>query len=104
MSVRASRLQTGRFDRGRDGFEARLPLHLALHARYLNSGTEAILVHVFVAFLISSAAPNENGGREMSDIYKFYAQRMADRRVAPDRSPLRRQLVELPLSRRRVRG
>ncbi len=29
-SVRAARIQTGRFDRGRDGFESRLPLSVRL--------------------------------------------------------------------------
>ena len=31
----------------------------------------------------------------MSDNYKFYAQKMADRRESRDRGPLRSQLVEL---------
>lgn len=31
----------------------------------------------------------------MSDNYRFYAQKITERRVARDRSPLRRQLEEL---------
>ena len=50
---------------------------------------------MFVAFLNSSAEPNVSGGTEMSDNYKFYAQKMADRRESRDRGPLRWQLVEL---------
>ena len=50
---------------------------------------------MFVAFLNSSAEPNVSGGTEMSDNYKFYAQRIADRREARNRGPLRWQLMEL---------
>ena len=89
--MRACRIQTGGFDHSRDGFEARLPLHLEPHGRYRNSSTEAKQVQVFVAFLNSSAKPNVSGGTEMSDNYKFYAQKMADRQEARDRRPLRRQ-------------
>ena len=62
---------------------------------YLNSGTEANQVQVFVAFLNSSAEPNVSGGTEMSDNYKLYAQKMVDRREDRNRGPLRWQLVEL---------
>ena len=93
--MRACRIQTGGFDHSRDGFEARLPLHLEPHGRYRNSGTEANQVQVFVAFLNSFAKPNVSGGTEMSDNYKFYAQKMADRRESRNQSPLRWQLVEL---------
>ena len=74
---------------------SKLPIHVAPHFRYPNSGTEATQVQVFVAFLISSAEPNVSGGTEMSDNYKFYAQKMADRREIRNRGPLRGQLVEL---------
>ena len=80
---------------GTRGFGPRLPLHLAPPRRYPNSGTEANQVQVFVAFLKSFAKPNVSGGTEMSDNYKFYAQKMADRQEARDRRPLRRQLVDL---------
>ena len=50
---------------------------------------------MFVAFLNPSAEPNVSGGTEMSDNYKFYAQKMADRRESRTRGPLRWQLVEL---------
>ncbi len=93
--MRACRIQTGGFDHSRDGFEARLPLHLQPHRRYLKSGTEGNQLQVFVAFLNSSAEPNVSGGTEMSDNYKFYAQKIADRREARNRGPLRWQLVEL---------
>ena len=89
------RIQIGRFALGLAGFEARLPLHLVPQFRYLKSGTEANQVQVFVAFLNSSAKPNVSGGTEMSDNYKFYAQKMADRRESRNQSPLRWQLVEL---------
>ena len=36
-----------------------------------------------------------SGGTEMSDNYKFYTQKMADRREARNRGPLRWQLEEL---------
>src|SRR5207248_958932 len=94
-SMCTSRVQTADFEAGHGGFKARLPLHLQPHRRYLNSGTEAIQVQVFVAFLNSSAEPNVSGGTEMSDNYKFYAQKMAARREDRSRGPLRWQLVEL---------
>ena len=50
---------------------------------------------MFVAFSISSAEPNVSGGTEMSDNYKFYAQKMADHRESRNQAPLRWQLVEL---------
>ena len=77
------------------GRGSRLPLHLEPNDRYLNSGTDAIPVQVFVAFLNSSAEPNVSGGTEMSDNYKLYAQKMADRQEARNRGPLRWQRVEL---------
>ena len=50
---------------------------------------------MFVAFLNPSAEPNVSRGTEMSDNYKLYAQKMADRRETRNRGPLRWQLVEM---------
>jgi hypothetical protein len=50
---------------------------------------------VFVAFWTRAAEPNVSSRAGMSDNYMFYAQKMADRREARDRSPLRLQLAQL---------
>ncbi len=50
---------------------------------------------MFLSCLISRRLPNVGGGAEMSDNYKFYAQKMAERRAAREDRPLRGQLVEL---------
>jgi hypothetical protein len=78
---------------GRRG--SRLPLHLAPQVRYLSSGTEANQFQVFPAFLIAACLPKVGGGKEMSDNYRLYAQKMTERRTARDRGPLRGQLDEL---------
>jgi hypothetical protein len=68
---------------------------IVLRGRYLNSGTEAAGMQVFLTFLIRPYSPNVCAGEEMSANYKFYAQKMADRREAWNRGPLRAQLEEL---------
>ena len=77
------------------GRGSHLPLYLAPQVRYLSSGTKASQFQVFPAFLIADCLPNVGGGREMSDNYRLYAQKMTERRTARDRGLLRGQLDEL---------
>gem|GEM_PF-2049852 len=70
-------------------------LHLQPPTKYLVFRYLGGKIRVFLACPTSRRVPNVAGGAEMSDNYKFYAQKMAERRAARERGPLRSQLVDL---------
>jgi hypothetical protein len=69
--------------------------YVQLPVRYLVFRYRGVKVRVFLSCLISRRLPNVGGGAEMSENYKFYAQKMAERRAAGEHRPLRGQLAEL---------
>ena len=50
---------------------------------------------MFLSFWTRSCVPNVDGGADMSNNYRFYAQKLAERRATANRGPLRGQLEEL---------
>ena len=52
-------------------------------------------IQVFLTFLIRFAVPKVDGGAEMSENYKYYAQKLAERQAARNQGPLRNQLEDL---------
>jgi len=52
-------------------------------------------IQVFLTFLLRARVPNVDGGAEMSENYKYYAQKLAEREATRNQGPLRRQLEDL---------
>jgi hypothetical protein len=50
---------------------------------------------VFLTFLIRSAVPKVDGGAEMSENYRYYAQKLVERRATQSTGSLRGQLYDL---------